>query len=506
MSLRSLGIQPILTCTADPCSSATPSYGETTIGQAASHFRTIRILAREGVARFFLLTFLSVSAFGISGQEPANSVHTPNPPQPLNLDLASVAELARTRNWLSKQAHQDATTADAVAKRAESMRWGRVDFQSQYLRFNDPIRIESPIPAPLVPVLGLKFLATPVAPQDNLHVDLQAGLPLFTGGKITSSIHEAQAGSKAAANVASDTDNDVVLEAERNYLSVLLTRQAVDLNEAALRSYKEHLEHAQSAFRQGIAAKYDVIRAEAAVADQEKHLTEGKNQNALTEAALRTSLALDDATPVNIGGTMFQISEDTDLNQAVSVAVQSSPILKALQQKIAASSSAVRAQKSDYLPQVTAIAGRELVTNKLAQTDPTWFVGARLTMNLFDGGERRDRVSEARSQLHSSEFEYHHVEDQIRLAVRSACLDLRSKRQELASARTTVQLATESLRLATKRFEVGTGTSLEVLDANVSLTGAQIGVQQALYGMDLSYLSIHRYQGDITEVSARIQK
>jgi outer membrane protein TolC len=190
----------------------------------------------------------------------------------------------------------------------------------------------------------------------------------------------------------------------------------------------------------------------------------------------------------------------------MSSAVQSSHILKALKEKISAGHSALHAQEADYFPQVTAIAGRELVTNKLAQTDPTWFAGARLSLNLFDGGERRARVSEARSQLHSSEFEYHHAEEQIQLAVRSAYLDLQSKRQELASARKMVQLATESLRLATKRFEVGTGTSLEVLDANVSLTGAQIGVQQALYGMDLSYLSIHRYQGDIIEVSARIQK
>lgn len=506
MSLCSLGLQPTLTCTSDHCGSGRPSNGETTTRQAASHSHTNSCLARKHIVTLLLVTFLSVSAVGISGQEPVNPSHIANPVSPLNLDLASVANLARTRSWLSKQAHQDAKTADAVAKRAESMRWGRVDFQNQYLRFNDPIQILSPIPAPLVPVLGLKSLSTPVAPQDNMHVELQAGLPLFTGGKITTSIHQAQAGSKAAAAAASDTDDDVVLEAERNYLSVLLTREAVDLNETALSSYEEHLKHAESAFREGTAAKYDVIRAEAAVAEQEKRLTEARNQEALAEAALRTSLALEDAAPVTIDGSLFEIGEETDLNQAMSAAVQSSPILKALNEKIAAGRSAVHAQEADYLPQVTAIGGKEMVTNKLAQTDPHWFVGGRVTLNLFDGGERQARVSEARSQLRSSEFEYHHAEEQIRLAVRSAYLDLESKQEELASARKAAELATESLRLATKRFEVGTGTSLEVLDANVSLTAAQISMQQALYGMDLDYLSIHRYQGDIAEVSARIQK
>lgn len=426
--------------------------------------------------------------------------------QPLGLDLESVANLARTRSWTSKQAHQEAATADAVARRVESMRWGQVDFQSQYLRFNDPIQIQSPIPSHLVPVLGLKSLTTPVAPQDNLHTDLQAGAPLFTGGKITNAIREAKAGSKAAAAAANDTDDDVILRAEQTYLSALLARQVVDLNESALRSYKEHLEHAESAFRLGTAAKYDVIRAEAAVADQEKRLTEARNQLALAEAALRTALALEDSTAVEIDGHLFEIAEDVDLNQAMNFAVQKSPLLKALQDKIAADRSAVRVQQGDYLPQVTALAGKELVTSKLAQTDPTWYAGARVTLQLFDGGERRARVSEERSRLHSTEFEYHHAEEGVRLAVRSAYLNLQSQRSELASAQKTAELAAESLRLASKRFEVGTGTSLEVLDANVSLTASKIGVQQALYGIDVAYLSIHRYQGDIAEVAGRIQK
>lgn len=466
----------------------------------SEHARACPVV-RTRVAALFLFALFSLCPPGIFAQQPASPAQ-----QPLSLDMASVASLARSRSWVAKQAHQDAKTADAVSKQAESLRWGRVDFQSQYLRFNDPINIESPVPAAFQALLGINALTTPVAPQDNLHVSLQAGLPLFTGGKITSVIHEAQAGSRAANSAASDTDDDVVLQAERNYLSVLLTREVVDLHEMALRSYQEHLKHAQLAFRQGVAAKYDVIRAEAAVAEQEKRLTEAKNQAALAEAALRTSLALDDATPATIEGKLFEIGENVDLNQAMNTAVQSSSILKALKEKMAANHSAIHAEAADYLPQVTAIAGKELVDNKLAQTDPQWFVGGRVTFNLFDGGQRQGRLSAARSQLKSTEFEMHHAEEQIRLAVRSACLDLESKKEELASAQKTSQLAAESLRLATKRFDVGTGTSLEVLDANVSLTASQIAIQQALYGMDLAYLGIHRYQGDITEVSARIQK
>ena len=515
MFLRSPAITPTLASSADHCLSAQASGADVEYVRSVSPRRDAHILGPPAIARLWLFSLLALFPLGIPAQQqpgpaqpPSGSLpQAPEPAQPpLNLDMASVANLVRSRSWVSKQAHEDARTADAFARRVASTQWGRVDFQSLYLRFNDPLRILTPVPSNLQPVVGLSSVVTPLAPQDNLHVDLAAGYPIFTGGKIHNSIKESRQVAHATGEAANDTDDDEVLTAEKNYLSVLLARQVVELNEIALRSYQDHLDHAQTSFKLGTAAKYDVIRAEAAVAAQEKELTEAKNQLALAEAALRTSLALEDATLIEIGGNLFEITDEVNLNASMDAAVQSSPLLKALKDKVAASRSAVHVQEGDYLPQITGVAGRQLVTSKLTQADPTWFAGAGATLQLWDGGERRARVSQARSQLQSAEFEYNHAEEQVRLAVRDAYLDLQTQRSELASEQKAAERSTESLRLANKRFEVGTGISLEVLDATVSLTASQIGVQQALYGEDLAYLRIHRYLGDIADVTARIQK
>jgi outer membrane protein TolC len=426
--------------------------------------------------------------------------------QPIALDMASVAARARTDSWETKRAHQESEAANWVARRTASLRWGRVGVQTQYLRFDDPITIKSPLPSYLVPVLHLSDLSTQIAPQDNFHVKFEAGLPLFTGGKITNGVKEAKAGARAERALESKTEADVVFGAEQNYLSLLLARDVLKLNQDALGSYREHLNHANSYYRQGTAAKYDVIRAEAAVSEQERRLTEAQNQVDLAEAALRSVLVLSDAEPIDIRGGLFEIDEPVEMHQTIADAVHASPALRALDEKIQARKSDVRVQFGDYLPQVAAIAGREAVTNKIAQTDPTWYAGARLSLDLFDGGERRARIGEAKANLQDSRYERQHAEDQIALAVRSAVLDLRAKQASLAAARKTAELAQESLRLATKRFEVGTGTSLEVLDATLAVTASQVNVQQALYGIDLAYLTIHRHHGDIADVAARIQK
>jgi outer membrane protein TolC len=509
-----------------------PAAADRMSGRSASSRGDVHVLRQPIAAGSFLIACLALFPLGIFAQQSASvqpsssslpqapeptlqapapmqppaSGQPSDPAEPLNLDMASVADVAHSRSWVSKQAHQDALTAAADARRVASSRWGQVNFQSQYLRFNQPLVIESPIPSNLQPVFGMKSLTTPFAPQDSLHVNFQAGFPIFTGGKIDNAIKATRDVSHATAEAASDTDDDVVLQAEQNYLSVLLARQVVDLNVAALKSYNEHLDHAKTSFKLGTVANYDVIRAEAAVAEQDKRLTEAKNQLDLAEAALRTSLALEDSTPIEIGGSLFEITDPVDLNASMDAAVNASPLLQALRDKVAADHHGVRVQEADYLPQVTAISGKEMVTSKLSQIDSTWVAGAHASLELWDGGERRARVSEARSQLQSAEFELNHAEEQVRLAVRSAYLDLQSQQSELASAQKAAERNAEALRLANKRFDVGTGTSLEVLDANVSLTVSQIGVQQALWGEDLAYLRIHRYLGDIAEISTRIQK
>lgn len=507
--------EPTLVCSADSRLSAQTPGADVEHLRSVPLYSDVHVPKLPAIARLLLSALLALSPLGIlAQQQPASAQSSsgslpqaPGPAQqPLNLNMASVANLSAAQSWTSKQAHQDVATANAVAKEAASLRWGQVNFNTQYFRLSDPVQIKSPIPANLVPVLGLSSLVTPLGPQDSLHVSFETGVPLFTGGKITYAIREANAGKKATAAYAGDVDADVVLDAERNYLSVVLTREVVKLNEEALRTYQEHLDHARSAYREGTAANYDVIRAEAAVKEQEKRLIEAQDQYDLATAALRTSLALGNSTAAEVTGQLFDIPDAVDLNQAMADAVKSNSLLKALDQKVVANKDAVRVQEGDFLPQITGIAGREGDTAKLNQTDPTWFAGARVSLNLFDGGERRARVSEEKSRLQNTEFERHHAEDQIQLAVRSAYLNLQSERSALAAASKAVELDTESLRLASKHFEVGTGTSLEVLDATVSLTASQTSVQQALYGIDLAYLSIHRYQGDISDVASRIQK
>ncbi|MCX6632342.1 MAG: TolC family protein [Candidatus Solibacter sp.] len=426
---------------------------------------------------------------------------------PVAIDMASVVTLVRGRNLEVQASREGITTARQKVEQAKALRLGKLGVEASYVRLNNRIEITSdPVHVPLFGGVTLAVPPVVLAPQDLVHVQLQAGLPLFTGGKISNTIAQARAGEKAAEALSGDTEAEIILQAERLYLGVLVSRDVVRLNEQALDSYRQHLEQARSSQRLGVVAMYDVIRAETAVAEQEKRLTEARNRCQLVEAALRTALDLSEPVGVDIGGTLVEPPPPMLLTDAQAAALANHGGLEALRQKVKALERAEKVEKGDYLPQIVAIAGKETVTGKMAQTDPNWFAGVRANWTLFEGGARRARVSEKASEIARARIELRHGEEQVRLAVRSALLDYESQKSAYASARKAAELAKESLRLATKRFGVGAGTSLEVLDANLSVTASETGVRSSLYSMDLAYLQLHRHTGDIAEAASRMQK
>jgi outer membrane protein TolC len=418
--------------------------------------------------------------------------------------MASVVGLVQSRNLEVQASREGITAAKEKVGEARALRLGRVGVDASYIRFDDPISITSPP----VQFAGMTIAVPPtiLAPADSLHVRLEAGLPLYTGGKISNAVAQARAGEKAARALSGNTDLAMILDAERLYLAVLLGRDVVRLNDRALESYRHHLADARVAYREGVAANYDVIRAETAVAEQEKRLIEARNRLQLAEAALRTALDLSEPARIDIIGTLFEPPPPPPLADAQAAAIAGHPGLAALRDKVEALDRAGKMEKADYLPQVTAVMGKETVTSKLAQTDPNWYAGVHATWSLFEGGARRARVAEKASEAAQVRIELRHGEEQVRLAVRSALLDYDSQKSALDAARKAAELAAESLRLATKRFAVSAGTSLEVLDANVALTAADISVQNSLFNMTVAYLEIHRDAGDISDVATRIQK
>ena len=94
-------------------------------------------------------------------------------------------------------------------------------------------------------------------------------------------------------------------------------------------------------------------------------------------------------------------------------------------------------------------------------------------------------MKEARAQLEQSKVAYDDAVRQVELEVATSVSNLRQAALTVDSAKTGVNVNLEALRLADERLAAGTGTQLDVLNAQQQLTTARSNLVSAKF----SYIS-----------------
>jgi outer membrane protein TolC len=424
--------------------------------------------------------------------------------QPIRLDLAETAQLAVRRNLTIKASQQNITTATRLVEQAKGLSDVNLSATASYYHLNSPITLspqEVPVDGMIATIPGQI-----IANQDVYFANLQARYPLYNAGRIRCLIRSADYGVAEAQNSAANTQLATVLLVTRTYLAAVYGRENVRVNRESLKSYQEHLDQSRMSRKEGVATDYDVIRAEAAVADQTTRLTDVQNQYELALANLRTALLLDKNAPIDLQGSFFDIPSEQPVDQAEESAAQADPLLRGISDKSRALLMAERSVRAEAKPQVDLVGFANILNRSSGfLTNAQWFVGLQISQLVLDGGVTRARAEERRSEREKNDTLLADAANDVRLAVRSAYLDMDTASSAIVSARKSVVLARESLRLAERRFKEGVGTSLEVLDANVNLLSAETGLQQSFYRLDSAYLEAHRYLADIVQVACSAQ-
>ena len=123
-------------------------------------------------------------------------------------------------------------------------------------------------------------------------------------------------------------------------------------------------------------------------------------------------------------------------------------------------------------------------------------MGGQVSWDLFDGLLTHGKVMQAKAEHEKSQNDVAEEGRQIELQVRTSYSDFVEATEVLDSQKTVLAEAEESLREAQARFDAGTGTQLDVLDAETSLTQARAINAQALHDYDATRARMERAIGE----------
>ena len=295
------------------------------------------------------------------------------------------------------------------------------------------------------------------------------------------------------------------------YFNVLQAQDALDSLVSEIEAVTNQLAQIQSLYDRQLAQITDLYQGQASLAAVRSEQLQLEAELALNQEALRSVSGLDVAE-------LFQLddlAEIPTLENSVQYYVQQS---RQRNQQIQAREYALRAareriseRKGAYMPRVTFIAQRQdsdvgFDNLPISRTDNT-YVGLDFSIPIYAGGSNRAALSEAISQRSIAESELRAVRLEAGERVRSAYLQVQSSEARTEAARFLVESTALAAEAMQQGFELGTVTSVDVLNALRDQYRAERDLQQTRYEHIKYLLLLRRETGtleaeDMLEVGA----
>jgi len=325
---------------------------------------------------------------------------------------------------------------------------------------------------------------------------------VFSGGGVTSSIRSTVASKQAAKARFKEAIQQTILDVKDRFYGVLVARQIINVRQEALDVLSEQLEDVKAKTDAGISSEFELLQAQVALANERPELIRAKNDYQL---AMDNLLATIGASQLNLNPDDVEGELDPEIVKAMSLsdllvlAMKYRPEIRAANRDYAAAQSAVWSARAGYLPQVDAYAGyswrKSGMSSHLSDDVSGWVAGVSVALPLFDGFDNASKAFTAKAARRQAAAASQQVQLGVRVEVQQAYGDLAQANEILESARQVVEQARESLRMAKERYEVGSSTQLDILQAQSSLSQARLNLYRAQYDALMAQASMQKATG-----------
>ena len=434
--------------------------------------------------------FFKTALFALTAVVPAALFAAPEPGRevPPRLDLPGAIGFAIENNFAIRQARERIKQQDGllIEVRARSIPNAGVSYY--YTKF-DKKRLE-PIQR--------------VSDQDWA-VELTVTQSVFAGGSISSSISAQKFRREAALFELRSVINNALFGVRAKFYAVLLAKKKISVAEQSLNLLEEQLKTVQDRYNAGTLSKFDLLRAQVAVANGRPPLIRAKNDFRIAIEEMRQVLGFATVSSDNITkipeflGELSYEPTVIELPTAIESARANRPELQQLFKLEKAADESVSAARGNYWPSLGIGAGYQIkkssADNDLNKTREGWSAMAQGNWAIFDGRATAGKVAQARSVLAQMQLTTAEQQLAIDVEVRRAHSTLQEAAELVTASKAVVEQADESVRLAKARFDAGTATQLDVLQSQVALTEARTNEVEALYNHTVALASLRKAMG-----------
>jgi outer membrane protein TolC len=404
--------------------------------------------------------------------------------------LTDAWALALQQDHSLAAARNQAEAAGFEAQAARAQRWPTVAVGGSYTQLDDS------------PAFDFAFTGLPLTPpelfEDDKYVMGSASLtiPLFTSGRISSSIAAAEARERGVGAQVTAATADVKLAVADSYVEVLRARKAHGVASSNVQTLEALTRDTTSMFERELVPKNELLAVQVALADARQNELRAANAAEVAAAAYNRRLGAPLDRPVELSETLaVPVDLAQDLPALVEQAQSRRAELDAFDAQAEAYGQLARTERSRVLPQIALSGGYQYLENQFLDDETVGMAGIGVQWAMFDGGQSRKRAAALDRNRRATEQQRADASSQIELQVRQAYLGIQESRQRVAVTAQAAAQADENLRIARERYTAGLGTQTQLLQAETLRVQALRNRDDATLDAGLAQLRLARAVG-----------
>jgi outer membrane protein len=326
---------------------------------------------------------------------------------------------------------------------------------------------------------------------------------------------------------------DLMLRSAERYFNVLAAKDTLDAAEATLEALKRQLEQAEKRFEVGLIAITDVKDSQAAYDSALASVIAGKRSLATQQEFLR-ELTGDRFDELARPGEGLALAAPDPANEDDWVRLAMEQNLRLSSSRVAAEITRdnISLQQGGRYPRLDLVLakGNTDVTGnrRFSYTDPVTgqpvsnintldsdtddtTVSLQFTLPLYSGGAVSSRVREAEYRHRAARERLERTARETERAARDAYLGVMSEMSRVRALRQAVDSAQVALESTEAGYEVGTRTTVDVLEARRRLFDAQTNYARSRYDYLLNVLRLQLAAGtlapiDIAQINGQLDE
>lgn len=339
--------------------------------------------------------------------------------------------------------------------------------------------------------------------------------PIYMGGKINAAYRLAVLGKDIAQTQETLTATEVIQKTDEAYVQVVKAKEMMKVAEA-YRSLVEELMHTvESAYRNGMKPKNDVLKVQVKMNDSELSLRKAENGLRLAKMNLCHYIGLPLTEDISVSGLPIVeqalgatgVSQSNIAGSRLTLDISNRPEYAILNRQVDIARQEIKLNRSEMLPKIGVNATYNYVhgleVNDKTLVDKGIFSAAlNVSVPLFHFGEHRNKARAAKAKHVQTQLEQQEMNEKMTLELAQALNNLDEAVLECGIADRSLKQAEENMRVSRKMYEAGMETLSDYLEAQTLWQQAyerQVGAGCQLH---LAYIAYQKAAG-ILSLSCR---